>query len=138
MNRQSGFTLIEIMVVVVVIALLGAIIAPTIFNKVQQAQDTRIAQDVRTIESALKFYRLDNYRFPTGAQGLQALLEAPQGENNWKGPYLESMPLDPWGSQYRYANPGRHGKEIDIFTFGADEQEGGEGPAKDWGNWNIQ
>ncbi len=138
MNKQSGFTLIEIMVVVVVIALLGAMLAPTIFSKVQQAQETRIAQDIRSIESALKFYRLDNYRYPTSQQGLGALFEAPQGESNWKGPYLESMPLDPWGVEYRYANPGSHGKEIDIYTLGIDGQEGGEGAEKDWGNWNIQ
>jgi len=138
MNKQSGFTLIEIMVVVVVIALLGAMITPTIFSKVQQAQETRIAQDIRSIESALKFYRLDNYQYPTSQQGLSALFESPQGENNWKGPYLESVPLDPWGVEYRYANPGTHGKPIDIYTFGVDKQEGGDDAAQDWGNWNIQ
>src|SRR5690606_14817888 len=138
MTKQTGFTLIEIMVVVVVIALLGAMIGPTLFNKVRQAEETRVAQDIRAIDSALKFYRLDNYSFPSQSQGLDALMEAPQGANNWDGPYLEDMPLDPWNNPYRYNNPGTHGKEVDIYTLGADNQEGGEGSNQDWGNWNIQ
>ena len=137
-RRQRGITLIEIMVVVVVIALLGAMIGPTLFNKVRQAEETRVAQDIRAIDSALKFYRLDNYSFPSQSQGLDALMEAPQGANNWDGPYLEDMPLDPWNNPYRYNNPGTHGKEVDIYTLGADNQEGGEGSNQDWGNWNIQ
>lgn len=137
-RHHAGFTLIEIMVVVVVIALLGAMIGPTLFNKVRQAEETRVAQDIRAIDSALKFYRLDNYSFPSQSQGLDALMEAPQGANSWDGPYLEDMPVDPWNNPYRYNNPGTHGKEVDIYTLGADNQEGGEDSSQDWGNWNIQ
>ena len=127
------------MVVVAVIALLGAMIGPTLFNKVQQAEETRVAQDIRAIESALKFYRLDNYRYPTQAQGLDALLNPPSGaEDRWNGPYLESMPVDPWGQTYIYAYPSTHDMDFDLFTQGADQQEGGEGADQDWGNWNIQ
>ena len=137
-QKQAGFTLIEMMVVVVVIALLGAMIGPTLFKKVQQAEQTRVAQDIRVIESALKFYRLDNYRYPTTSQGLGALVSNPGGLDNWSGPYLEKEPEDPWGQPYKYANPGRRGKEVDIYTLGVDNQEGGEGSNADWGNWNIK
>ncbi|MDC3261468.1 type II secretion system protein GspG, partial [bacterium] len=85
-NKQAGFTLIEMMVVVVVIALLGAMIGPTLFKKVQQAERTRIAQDIRVVEGALKFYRLDNYRYPKQSQGLEALMTNPGGADNWNGP----------------------------------------------------
>lgn len=135
--RARGFTLIEIMVAVLVVAIMGAIIGPTVFRKVRQAEQTRIAQDIRAIDSALKFYRLDNFRFPTTAQGLDALMAAPAGVDNWNGPYLEDMPQDPYGQPYRYASPGTHGKEVDIFTLGADGAEGGEGADEDRGNWNI-
>jgi len=138
-RKQAGFTLIEMMVVVVVIALLGAMIGPTLFGKVQQAQETRVAQDIRVIESALKFYRLDNYRYPTQAQGLEALVNAPgDAAGNWNGPYLEAMPNDPWGVPYQYQSPGSRGKDVDIYTLGVDGQTGGEGSDKDWGNWNIK
>ena len=137
-NKQAGFTLIEMMVVVVVIALLGAMIGPTLFKKVQQAEQTRVAQDIRVIESALKFYRLDNYRYPTQSQGLEALITNPGGLENWNGPYLEKVPTDPWGQPYRYNSPGQRGKEVDIYTLGVDNQEGGEGSNQDWGNWNIK
>ncbi len=138
-KKHKGFTLIEIMVVVAVIALLGAMIGPTLFNKVQQAEETRVAQDIRAIESALKFYRLDNYRYPTQGQGLDALVRAPSGaEDRWNGPYLDSMPLDPWGQSYRYVYPSTHDRDFDVFTLGADQQENGEGADQDWGNWNIQ
>lgn len=136
-STSRGFTLIEIMVVVIVIALMGAMIAPTLFKKVQQAEETRVAQDIRVVESALKFYRLDNFRYPTQSQGLDALVSQPSGADKWNGPYLEELPKDPWGQVYRYASPGKHGKDVDVFTYGADNQEGGEGSDKDWGNWNI-
>jgi general secretion pathway protein G len=135
---SKGFTLIEIMVVVIVIALLGAMVAPTLFSKVQQAEETRIAQDIRAIESALKFYRLDNYRFPAEAEGLNALVAQPAGAERWKGPYLEDLPRDPWGEMYGYDSPGKKGKGVDVYTLGADNKEGGEGSDKDWGNWNLQ
>lgn len=137
-DRAAGFTLIEIMVVVIVIALMGAMIAPTLFKKVQQAEETRVAQDIRVVESALKFYRLDNFRYPTQTQGLDALVHKPSGADRWNGPYLEELPKDPWGETYRYAYPGKHGKDVDVYTYGADNLEGGEGSDKDWGNWNIK
>lgn len=137
-NKQAGFTLIEMMVVVVVIALLGAMIGPTLFKKVQQAERTRIAQDIRVIEGALKFYRLDNYRYPKQSQGLDALMTNPGGADNWNGPYLEKEPLDPWGEVYQYNNPSQHSKDVDVYTLGADGQQGGEGSDADWGNWNIK
>lgn len=138
-KSNKGFTLIEIMVVVAVIALLGAMIGPTLFNKVQQAEETRVAQDIRAIESALKFYRLDNYRYPTQGQGIDALINAPgDAEDRWNGPYLESMPTDPWGQNYLYRYPSVNGKDFDVYTLGADKQDNGEGADQDWGNWNIQ
>ena len=137
-NKQAGFTLIEMMVVVVVIALLGSMIGPTLFKKVQQAERTRIAQDIRVIEGALKFYRLDNYRYPKQSQGLEALMTNPGDADNWNGPYLEKAPNDPWGEPYQYNSPSQHGKDIDVFTLGADGQQGGEGSEADWGNWNIK
>ena len=99
--------------------------------------EQRIALDIRVIESALKFYRLDNYRYPTSSQGLEALIANHGGQDNWSGPYLE-MPVDPWGQPYNYENPGRRGKEVDIYTLGVDNQAGGEGSNADWGNWNIK
>jgi general secretion pathway protein G len=138
-NSQAGFTLIEIMVVVMVIALMGAIIGPTVFKQLDKAKVTRIAQDIRVIEGALKFYKMDNYRYPTQAQGLEALVTQPVGEEKWAGPYLPALPVDPRGdSAYRYTNPSAQGKDVDVFTLGFDNQTGGEGPDKDWGNWNIK
>ena len=136
--RQRGFTLIEMMVVVVVIGLLAAMIGPRLFNQVEKAQKIRIKQDIRAIESALKFYRLDNYRYPTQSEGLEALINAPSSAERWNGPYLESIPLDPYNNPYVFANPGTHGKEVEVYTLGNNEVTGGEGIDKDWGSWNIQ
>jgi len=135
---QKGFTLIEVMVVIVIIALMGAIVGPTVFGKVQQAEEIRIAQDVRAIEGALKMYRLDNFNYPGQSEGLDALMTAPSSARNWRGPYLESVPQDPWGEDYRYAFPGTNGKEVEVFTYGRDNAAGGEGSDADWGNWNIK
>ena len=137
-RKQAGFTLIEMMVVVAVIGLLIAMVGPRVFNQVEKAERTRVAQDIRVIENALKFYRLDNFRYPTQAQGLEALVSQPAGSDNWNGPYLDAVPNDPWKTPYLYANPGSKGKDIDVFTYGADGVSGGEGSNKDWGNWNVQ
>lgn len=138
-TNQAGFTLIEIMVVVVIIALLLAAIAPRVFNRLEQAQETRAAQDIRAMDSALKFYRLDNLAYPTQAQGLQALVTEPEGARAWRGPYLDRLPLDPWNNlSYNYRIPSEHGLDYDLFTYGADNVEGGEGQDADLGNWNIQ
>jgi general secretion pathway protein G len=138
-KKQRGFTLIEVMIVVTIMALMIAAIAPNLFRNVVKAEATRVASDIRQVESALKFYRLDNYRYPSQSQGLEALVSSPSGSGagKWNGPYLEKLPTDPWGIQYQYLKPGTHGKQIEIYTLGADNVQGGEGSDKDWGNWNL-
>ena len=137
-SAHRGFTLLEIMVVVVIIGILGALIAPQIFGQVDKARVTKAKQDIATIESALEMYRLDNFRYPTTDQGLKALVEQPSDVKNWKpGGYLKSLKKDPWDFDYQYANPSAHGKQFDIFTYGADGQEGGEGYDADIGNWDL-
>ena len=136
-HKTAGFTLIEIMVVIAILALLAVMVVPRVFTQLERAQATRVSQDIRAIEASLNFYRLDNFGFPTQAQGLQALVEAPQNARNWRGPYLDSLPLDPWDREYRYANPGQRGAEVEVFTFGQDDAEGGEGANADLGSWNV-
>lgn len=135
-----GFTLIEIMVVVVIIGILAAIIAPNILGRADEARVTAAKQGIRTIDSALKLYRLDNFNYPTTDQGLEALVELPTippEPRNWKdGGYLERLPQDPWGNDYVYLSPGQRG-EFDLYSLGADGQPGGEGLNADLGNWNI-
>lgn len=137
-QRSGGFTLIEIMVVIVILGLLALMVVPRVWEQLNRAQDTIVAQDIRAIESSLSFYRLDNFSFPTQSQGLEALVENPGNLRNWRGPYLDPLPADPWGNPYRYANPGAHGKEIEVFTYGANNAEGGDGADQDWGSWNIK
>jgi general secretion pathway protein G len=136
-RRQKGFTLIEIMVVVVIIGLLAAIVAPNFIGQVDTAAINKAKQDIRGIETALNLFRLDNYRYPTTAEGLSALVSNPGGElaDTWKQ-YLPRLPQDPWDQAYRYQSPGQHG-EIDIFSYGRDRQEGGEGVDADIGNWDL-
>ncbi len=140
MRRQRGFTLIELMVVLVIMGVLAAIIAPKIMDRPDEARIAAAKQDIAAIVQALKLYRLDNIRYPTTEQGLQALVTKPTIEpipNNWKaGGYLEKLPKDPWGNPYLYLNPGRHG-EIDVYSLGADGQQGGEGKDADIGNWML-
>jgi len=135
--QQQGFTLIEIMVVVIIIGILAAIVAPNVIGRVDDAQITKAKAEINNIESALKFYRLDNFAYPTTEQGLQALVSKPSDPNvrNWKtGGYLDRLPTDPWGNEYLYLNPGNNG-EIDIYTLGRDGRPGGEGTDGDIGNW---
>ena len=133
---QRGFTLIERMVVLVIIGVLAALIVPNVLDRADDARVTAARTDITNISQALKLYRLDNQRYPTAEQGLQALIIRPTSgplPNNWK-PYLEKLPNDPWGRPYQYLNPGIKGP-IDIMSFGADGQAGGEGKDADIGSW---
>jgi general secretion pathway protein G len=131
-----GFTLIELMVVLVIIGVLAALIVPNVLDRADDARVTAARTDVNNLMQALKLYRLDNQRYPSAEQGLQALVAKPSASPvppNWK-PYLEKLPNDPWGKPYQYVNPGVRG-EIDVFSFGADGQTGGEGKNADLGSW---
>ncbi len=134
-KSSAGFTLVEVMVVVIIITLMGAIVAPTVFNQLRKAEEKRVEADLNAIESALKLYRLDNFAYPTESQGLEALISEPSTARSWRGPYLDAMPMDPWESEYQYRNPSLHGLDFDIYSLGADGLEGGEGDAADLGNW---
>lgn len=138
--REGGFTLIEIMVVVVILGILAALVVPKIMSRPDEARIVAARQDISAILQALKLYKLDNYRYPTTEQGLQALAVKPTTQPippNWKpGGYLEKLPKDPWGNNYQYLNPGTHG-EIDVFSLGADGAPGGEGNDADIGSWNL-
>lgn len=139
--KQTGFTLIEIMVVVVILGVLAALVVPKIMSRPDEARIAKVRQDIRAIEAALNLYKLDNYVYPSTDQGLEALVSPPSGNPpapNWKaGGYLERLPKDPWGFGYNYLQPGLHG-EIDIWSYGADGQPGGDGVNQDLGNWNLQ
>ena len=133
---QAGFTLIELMVVLVIIGVLAALIVPNVLDRADDARATAAKTDVNNLVQALKLYRLDNQRYPTAEQGLQALIAKPGTApvpGNWK-PYLEKLPNGPWGRPYQYLNPGIKG-EIDVMSFGADGQSGGEGKDADIGSW---
>lgn len=137
-HANSGFTLLEVMVVMVIIGLLAALIVPNVMSRVSDSKVTKAQSDIAALANALKLYRLDNNRYPTTEQGLQALVSRPATDpvpKNWKtGGYLEQLPNDPWGNPYKYLQPGTRG-EIDVFTLGADGTPGGEGEDADIGNW---
>jgi len=137
-NDQRGFTLIEIMVVVVILGILASLIAPAVISRIDDAQNVKVQQDLRAIESALKLYRLDNFRYPATEDGLDALVTRPQDPNvRWPtGGYLERLPQDPWDRPYLYLHPGNQG-EFDIYSLGRDGQQGGEGLDADTGNWTL-
>ena len=130
-KKQDGFTLIEIMVVLIIIAIMASFVVPSVINRPDQARFTKVKNDILTIESALDLYKLDNGIYPSNDEGLEALIE---DEDNL---YLKRLPLDPWSEPYQYSNPGENSK-IDIFSLGADSQLGGNGNDKDIGNWNLE
>ena len=139
-RAQRGFTLLEIMVVVVILGILAALVVPKIMSRPDEARVMAAKQDIASLMQALKLYRLDNLRYPSTEQGLQALTNKPTTApipGNWKlGGYVERLPRDPWGTAYQYLNPGVHG-EIDVFSYGADGTPGGEGINADIGSWNL-
>ena len=137
-RRVRGFTLLEIMVVVVILGILAALVAPQVIGRIDDASIAKAKQDVQTYGTALNLFRMDNFKYPSTDQGLKALVEKPSDPSirNWKqGGYIDSARKDPWGFEYHYVYPGQHGKEYDLFTLGADNQEGGEGENADIGNW---
>ena len=139
-RAARGFTLIEIMVVVVIIGLLSAFILPKVFSKVGTAQIAKAKGDINAIETALTMYRLDNFKYPSTDLGLEALVTRPNDPTvrNWaEGGYIKRLSKDPWGNPYQYVFPGTHGQDYDLYSFGADGQEGGEGKNADIGNWNL-
>jgi general secretion pathway protein G len=138
--RHRGFTLIEIMVVIVILGILAALVVPRVLDRPDEARVVAARNDVAAIAQALKLYRLDNQRYPTTEQGLAALVSRPAVAPlppNWKpNGYLERLPKDPWGHPYQYLNPGLRG-EIDVFSFGADGQPGGTGIDAEVGSWDL-
>lgn len=139
-RRQRGFTLMEIMVVIFIIGLLIAVVAPSVLGSQDKAMRQKVLADLSSLEQALDMYRLDNLRFPSSEQGLPALTSKPQVDplpRSWRADgYIRRLPQDPWGNDYRYRTPGQNGR-VDIYSLGADGQEGGEGTDADIGNWNL-
>lgn len=136
--RQAGFTLIELMVVIMILGVLAALVVPRVMNRPDEARVVAARQDIAQVMQALKLYRLDNSRYPTTEQGLQALVVRPTSgpqPTNWKS-YLEKLPNDPWGRPYQFLSPGVRG-EIDVFSLGADGQAGGTGVEADIGSWDL-
>ncbi|MDX1654487.1 MAG: type II secretion system major pseudopilin GspG [Candidatus Competibacteraceae bacterium] len=138
-RSTSGFTLIEVMVVVVILGILAAVVVPRIMDRPDEARIVKAKQDIRALESALNLYRLDNYDYPSTDQGLEALASRPgdlSDNARWKQ-YVDRLPKDPWGREYQYLSPGQRGP-VDIYSLGADGQLGGDGADADIGNWDLE
>ena len=136
LNKVRGFTLIEVMVVVVILGILAAVLVPKVMDRPEQARKTKARQDIRALEAALNLYKLDNYVYPTTDQGLEALVEKPTSPEppSWKqGGYLDRLPPDPWKQPYLFLSPGEHGS-VDIYSLGPDQQPSDD----DIGNWTLQ
>lgn len=134
-KKEKGFTLIEVLIVMVILGLLAALVGPRMFGKVGKSKQRAAKAQIALFETTLDTYRLDMGRYPTEEEGLQALREKPEGAENWDGPYIaKEIPLDPWGTPYAYACPGEHG-DYDITSLGADKEPGGEGENLDIVNW---
>jgi general secretion pathway protein G len=137
---MAGFTLIEVMVVVVILGILAAVVVPRIMDRPDEARIIKAKNDLRVLQSQLNLYKLDNFDYPSTDQGLDALVSKPAGSPeppNWKqGGYIERLPQDPWGRTYQYLNPGQHGS-VDIYSLGRDGALGGEGSDADIGTWNL-
>ena len=137
-SKQGGFSLIEILVVLVIMGLLISVVAPMVLNRADEARIQKVHADFKSIETALKIYRLDNYNYPTTEQGLQALIKPsslnPQPRNFKEDGYLAEVPMDPWGRPYLYLSPGEN-SQVDIYTLGADGISGGDDQSTDIGNW---
>ena len=140
-DSQAGFSLLELMVVVVIMSILALVIVPRIIDRPDQARAARVQSDLSVLKSAIELYRLDNFRYPTAEQGLQALVTRPSQPpvpENWAASgYIDRLPVDPWGKPYLYLQPGIH-DAFDIFTLGADGQEGGTGADADLGSWSAR
>ncbi len=132
-NRQSGFTLIELLIVMAILALLAGLVGPTLWDKLGGAKTDTAATQIKNFEATLDMYRLDIGRYP---KELDDLINNNSGKSRWKGPYIKKIPVDPWGNEYQYKKPGNHNKDYDLFSYGADGQEGGEeAEDKDVTNW---